>query len=101
MQSIFETFIGRLGREPELKYTKKLEPVCTLSVAVIQGKDQKTLWKKVIVWGKQAELCTLYLKKGKEIFVQGETNKREFKGDKGELKNYIETRAKLIGFTNL
>ena len=66
-----ELLIGRLGRDPELKYTAKQEPICFLSIAINQ-QDAPATWKKIIVWGKQAELCKLYLTKGKSVFVQGQ-----------------------------
>ncbi len=96
-----ELFLGRLGRDPELKYTPNRVPVCHLSVAINKGEDEKPEWKKVIVWNKQAELCSLYLKKGKEVFVKGETEKKEFTTKEGERKEYFEVNAKVIGFTNI
>ncbi len=101
METNIETFMGRLGRDPELKYTKKQEPVCHLSVAINKNNDERPIWKKVIVWGKQAELCSLYLKKGKEVFVQGKTEQKSFETKEGGMKSYEETSARLVGFTNL
>ncbi len=63
-----ELFMGRLGVNPELKYTPSQKAICELSVAVMH-REGHTLWKKVVVWGRQAELCPLYLKKGyRKIF---------------------------------
>lgn len=93
--------IGRLGKNPDLRYTAKSEPVCYLSVAIDQVNTDSPAWKRVIVWGKQAELCNLYLTKGKEIFVQGRNYTREFKDNEGNLKSIEEVRARLIGFSNL
>lgn len=100
MENTYEIFMGRLGVNPELRYTKKQEPVCSLSVAVDQKDTDKPDWKRVIVWGKQAELCNLYLKKGKEVFVQGRMQSREFKDREGELRSVTEWNARLIGFPN-
>ena len=55
-----ELFMGRLGKEPDLRYTKTQKPVCYLSVATSREEEQKTKWNKVVVWGKQAELCNIY-----------------------------------------
>ena len=63
-----ELFMGCLGIDPVLKYTKDLIPVCDLSVGV-DGTEGHTNWKKVTVWGKQAEDCSMYLKKGSHVFV--------------------------------
>lgn len=59
-----QIFMGRLGKNPELKYTKNQKPVCYLSVAVNDEKEQKTTWNKVVAWGKQAKLASIYPKKG-------------------------------------
>ncbi|MFT6632888.1 MAG: single-strand DNA-binding protein [Bacteriovoracaceae bacterium] len=97
-----ELFIGRLGINPKLKYTQTQKAVCELSVGVDNGADQKTTWKKVIVWGKQAENCNLYLRKGAEVFVQGRKEFKEYTDKKtGELKKYEEFIARLVGFANL
>ena len=96
-----ELFIGRLGIDPVLKYTPKQKPVCELSIAINSKTTQKTTWKKVIVWGKQAELCSIYLKKGKEVFVDGVAQLREFTNKQGEKKSFEEINARLVGFSNL
>ena len=66
-------FIGRLGRDPEMRFSPKGEPVTSFSVAVDDGygESKKTLWLRVSVWGKQAEACNQYLKKGKMVLVEG------------------------------
>ena len=96
-----ELFMGRLGKEPDLRYTKTQKPVCYLSVATSNEEEQKTKWNKVVVWGKQAELCNMYLKKGKEVFVQGHRQIKEFITSEGEKKRYEEVNASLVGFSNL
>ena len=76
----FQTIIivGNLGRDPEMRYAGE-NPVTTLSVASNRqytdgaGKKVKeTTWFKVSVWGKQAESCNTYLKKGSSVLVEGE-----------------------------
>ena len=101
MENNYEIFIGRLGVKPELRYTKKQEPVCSLSVAVNRQGKEKADWKRVVVWGKQAELCNLYLKKGNEVFVQGRKEVKFYDGKNGEMKTYEEFNARLIGFPNI
>lgn len=92
---------GRVGKEPELKYTRKLEPVCHLTVAENIQDQEKPNWHKVIVWGKQAETCQVMLKKGGSVFVRGRIVEREFKNEQGEIKKYKEVNADLVGFTLL
>jgi single-strand DNA-binding protein len=72
------TIVGNLGRDPELRYTPAGQAVCNLSVAVndnytnSQGeKVERTIWFKVATWGKQAESCNTYLKKGSKVLVVG------------------------------
>ncbi|MBL7663813.1 MAG: single-stranded DNA-binding protein [Bacteriovoracaceae bacterium] len=81
---------GRLGQNPDLRYTRKQEPVCTFSLAEnIEGSD-KPKWHKVVVWGKQAENCNLHLKKGLRVFVQGQNERREFENLEGEVKQFTQ-----------
>jgi single-strand DNA-binding protein len=90
---------GRLGQNPDLQYTRKQEPVCYFSVAEqVEGSD-KPLWHKVIVWGKQAESCSVFLKKGNHVFVQGQKQEREFANEAGELKKCVEFKADLVAFS--
>lgn len=96
-----QLFMGRLGKNPDLRYTKNQKPVCYLSVAVNDEKEQKTIWNKVVVWGKQAELASMYLKKGSEVFVHGHVERKEFTTSEGLQKSYEEVNANLIGFSNL
>lgn len=101
MMKCTELLIGRLGKKPDLRYTKDQKPICYLSVAINKNKEEKAIWRKVIVWGRQAELCTLHLKKGSEIFVQGQNDIREFTGRDGLNKTYEVIKARLIGFPNV
>lgn len=96
-----EVFVGRLGKKPELKYTQKQEPICYLSVAINKTDSETPDWKQVVVWGRQAEQCNLFLKKGNEVFVQGRINEREYTDREGKKQIFKEIKAKLIGFINL
>ena len=101
MENKYELFMGRLGKQPELRYTKKGEPVCSLAVEVNNNTNDRADWKQVIVWGKQAEHCNLYLKKGYEVFVQGRNQNRQFRDREGQLRTITECNARLIGFPNI
>lgn len=93
-------FMGRLGTMPKLAYTKNRTPVCELSVG-INRIEEKTVWEKVIVWGKQAELCSVHLKTGSEIFIKGVEEEKSYQNKSGETKTYKEVKARLVGFTDL
>jgi single-strand DNA-binding protein len=72
------TLIGRLGKDPEMKYTSTAEPVTNFNVATNYTyvnkngeKVDKTTWWRVSVFGKQAEACNTYLAKGSLVLVEG------------------------------
>tara|TARA_Y100000768_G_scaffold388444_1_gene384393 strand:+ start:3793 stop:4101 length:309 start_codon:yes stop_codon:yes gene_type:complete len=91
---------GRLGKNPELKYTKNSKAICKFSVAIEKNK-QDVDWENVVVWEKQAEDCNLFLKKGAKVFVQGERQIKEYRNQEGDLKKYEEINAIHVGFLNL
>lgn len=97
----YEVVFGRLGRDPELKYTKNDNPICLLSLAINNSERKETTWKKVVVWGKQAEMCKNQLKKGSELFVRGRNQIRDFVDVNGEPKAVEEISAHLVGFSNI
>lgn len=73
--------IGRLGRNPEMRYTPSGQPVTTMSVATTrqytnaqEEKKEETCWFRVTVWGKMAELCNQYLQKGSLVEIWGRMN---------------------------
>lgn len=70
--------VGNLGRDPELRYTANGTAVCNLSVAVnktYRNSDdenvEETSWFRVAVWDRQAEVAAQYLKKGRQVLVEG------------------------------
>jgi single-strand DNA-binding protein len=83
--------VGNLGRDPEMRYTPSGQAVTNLSVAVSESytnnqgeKVERTLWFRVATWGKQAEVCNQYLKKGSKVLVEG----RMVGDDKGNPRTY-------------
>lgn len=64
------TFIGNLGRDPEVNTTTGGKKVCKFSIGVNEGKDKVT-WVDIVAWEKLAETCATYLKKGRQVFVAG------------------------------
>jgi single-strand DNA-binding protein len=70
--------VGNLGRDPEMRYTPSGQAVTNLSVASNRtytdgagNQIKETIWFRVSVWGKQAESCQQYLKKGRQVLVEG------------------------------
>lgn len=65
--------VGNLGKDPDMRFTPGGEPVTSFSVAVTDGfgDKKKTIWFRVSAWGKQAEACNEYLRKGSKVLVEG------------------------------
>ena len=70
--------IGNLGRDPEVRYLPSGNPVANFSIATSENytdrngsKQERTDWHNIVVYGKQAELCGQYLKKGRQVYVEG------------------------------
>jgi single-strand DNA-binding protein len=86
--------IGRLGKDPEVRYTPDGAMVTNFNLATDeQWKDkngekvQKTEWHRIVAFGKLAEICGNYLVKGKLIFVEGRIQTRSWE-DKEGVKRY-------------
>ena len=85
--------IGNLTKDPELKKTKTERSVCTLGVATNRSwkdsdgqKKEEVEFHNVVVWGKLAEICTEYLKKGTKVFFEGRLQTRQWE-DEGGVKH--------------
>ncbi|MBI5053057.1 MAG: single-stranded DNA-binding protein [Chloroflexi bacterium] len=72
---------GNLGKDPEMRYSPSGDAVTNLNVATSRKYTDKsgqqveeTIWVRVSVWGKQAEACNQYLKKGRAVLVEGRLN---------------------------
>ncbi|MCD8106754.1 MAG: single-stranded DNA-binding protein [Oscillospiraceae bacterium] len=98
------TLIGRLGRDPEARMTPA-GAVANFSLATdemwldSQGQKQtRTEWHRVVVWGKQAELCAKYLAKGRLVFVEGSLQTRKYQDDKGQERSVAEVKAQRVLF---
>src|SRR5258708_31705210 len=92
--------VGRLGRDPETRFTSGGQAVANFSVATDEtykdrnGERQKrTEWHKIVVWGKQAEIAQQYLKKGSLIFVEGRIQSREWQDKEGQKRTSFEIVA--------
>jgi single-strand DNA-binding protein len=78
--------IGNLGRDPEIKYTSGGQAVTNLRIATSRSwtdkqsgqRKEETEWHRVEVWGKQAETCSQYLTKGRQVFVEGRIKTDKF-----------------------
>ena len=77
--------IGNLGQDPETRYTQDGKAVCNFSLAT-NRKDKekdKVEWHKIVVFGKLAEICEKYLKKGKLVYVEGRLETQKWQDKDG------------------
>ena len=83
--------IGRLGKDPELKYTASGTPFCRFSMATDDvwndktsgERQEKTEWHNVVVWDRLAEICGQYLGKGQQVAIEGRLQTRSWDDDRG------------------
>jgi single-strand DNA-binding protein len=92
--------VGRLGRDPETRYTAGGQAVCNFTLATDEtyrdraGERQKrTEWHRIVVWGKQAEIAQQYLRKGSLIFVEGRIQTRQWDDREGQKRTTVEIVA--------
>jgi len=73
-------FIGRLGKDPEVRYTADSNAICNFSIAVgYKSKDKElTEWVRITAFGKLAGICADYLKKGSQVFIAGRMTTRKW-----------------------
>lgn len=97
--------IGRLGRDPELRYSQSGSPVCTLSVATDEGytdrdgkKVDRTEWHRVVLYSKAAENCNQFLKKGSLVYVEGSLQTRKWQDQQGQDRFSTEIKAQRVQF---
>jgi single-strand DNA-binding protein len=98
--------VGNLGRDPELRYLPSGQTVANFTLATSDSytdrggsKQERTDWHNIVVYGKQAELCGQYLKKGRQVYVEGRISNRQWEAKDGTGKRYrTEIVAQRIQF---
>lgn len=97
--------IGRLGRDPELRYTSNGQAVCSLNVATDESytdrdgnKVERAEWHRVSAFGKIAESCGNYLAKGSLVYVEGNLTTRKWQDQNGQERFTTEIKAKSVQF---
>ena len=97
--------IGRLGRDPELRYTQSGSPVATLNVATDESymdrdgnKVERTEWHRVSVFQRQAENCANFLTKGSLVYVEGSLQTRKWQDQNGQDRYTTEIKAQRVQF---
>jgi len=95
--------VGNLGRDAELRYTPGGAAVATINMATTEvwndkagQRQEKTEWHRVVLWGKSAESLTEYLTKGKQIYVEGRLQTRQWDDKDGNKRYMTEIRGDRI-----
>lgn len=99
--------IGNLGADPEVRFTPGGQAVANFRIATSESwtdknnqKQERTEWHRIVAWGKLAELCGEYLKKGRQCYVEGRLQTREWTDKEGK-KNYttevVATQVTFLG----
>lgn len=97
--------IGRLGNNPEIRYTNTGSAVANFNIATSENwtdkngqRQERTEWHKIVVWGKLAELCEKYLSKGRQCFVEGKLQTRSWDDKDGNKRYTTEVVATTVQF---
>ena len=97
--------VGRLGKDPEVRNTTSGAAVANFTVATNESwvdksgeKQERTEWHRIVVWGRLAELCQKYLSKGREVYVEGRLQTRQWQDQSGQTKYTTEVQAQTVQF---
>lgn len=92
--------VGRLGRDPEMRYTSSGTAVTNFSVATNERwnnqdgeRQERTEWHKIVTWSKLAEICNQYLTKGQLVYIEGRLQTREWDDRDGNKRRTTEIVA--------
>ncbi|MEZ0391525.1 MAG: single-stranded DNA-binding protein [Pseudobdellovibrionaceae bacterium] len=97
--------VGRLGADPELKSVGNGQSVARLNLATSESwttkegsKQERTEWHRVVVWGRQAENCAKHLSKGRQVYVEGRLQTRNWEDQQGQKRYTTEIVASTVQF---
>lgn len=92
--------IGRLGQDPDVRYTQSNTAVANMSIATSERYKDKsgewketTEWHRVVAWGRTAEICQEYLKKGSLVYIEGPIQTRQWEDKEGQTRYTTEIKA--------
>ena len=97
--------IGNLGNDPEMRHTPSGAGVCEFRLATNENwtdksgqKQERTEWHRIVVWGKKAEVCSKYLSKGRQVFIEGRLRTRSWDDKEGNKRYTTEVVANDVQF---
>jgi single-strand DNA-binding protein len=92
--------VGNLGADPQIRYTPQGTAVANFSLATTERftnkngeRESRTEWHRIVAWGRLAEICNEYLKKGKQIYIEGRIQTRQWDDKDGNKKFTVEIIA--------
>lgn len=92
--------IGRLGRDPEMRYTPSGRPVTTFNIATTRTwnssdgeRHTETEWFNVVAWGSLAEICKQHLEKNLQVYIEGRLQTRKWEDNSGNKRSSTEIVA--------
>ncbi len=96
--------VGNLGADPEQRYTQNNTPVTTFRVATTDQwtdkqsgqKQERTEWHRIVAWGRLAEICGQYLRKGKQVYIEGRLQTRDWEDQQGQKRYTTEIVAQTM-----
>ena len=95
--------VGRLGKDPEIKYTPSGTAIANFTMATSENykdkdgqKQERTEWHRIVAFGKLAEICGEYLAKGKQVYVEGRIQTRSWDDKDGNKKYMTEIVANIM-----
>ena len=97
--------LGRLGKDPDLRFSQNQTPICSFSLATSERRKDAngqwsdfTEWHNIVVFGKTAENCSNFLKKGREVFIEGRIQTRKWQDKEGKDRYTTEILAQSVQF---
>ena len=92
--------IGNLGRDPEIRHTPSGTPVANFTLATNENftdrggnRQERTEWHRIVVWSKLAEICDQYLRKGRQVYIEGRLQTRQWEDQQGQRRSTTEIVA--------
>jgi len=93
--------IGNVGADPELRYTPSGAGVTNFNMATNESwtdnngaRQERTEWHRIVVWGRLAEICNQYLRKGSKVYIEGRLQTRSWEGQDGQKRYTTEVVAR-------
>jgi single-strand DNA-binding protein len=97
--------VGNLGNDPEMKYTTGGQAVARFNIATSESwtdksgqKQERTEWHKIVVWGKLGEICGKHLSKGRQAYIEGKLQTRQWEDQQGQKRYTTEVVAATVQF---